>query len=225
MGSSLKVASVFGIEVRIHLSFLLLLAFFWFQSGTFESVLFILILFVCVVLHEFGHAFAARGFGIRTRDITLYAIGGVARLNRIPDKPWQELIVAIAGPLVNVVIAAALIFVTHVTADFQQFDQLESPRIELLVKVARANVFLVFFNLIPAFPMDGGRILRALLAMVMPYARATQIAAWIGQGLAVLFAIFGFLYSPLLIFIAFTVFVGAQQELAMAKANRPSPPL
>ena len=224
MGSSLKVASVFGIEVRIHLSFLLLLAFFWVQSGTFESVLFILILFVCVVLHEFGHAFAARAFGIRTRDITLYAIGGVARLNRIPDKPWQELIVAIAGPLVNVVIAAALSFVTHVTADFQQFDQLESPRIELLVKVARANVFLVIFNLIPAFPMDGGRILRALLAMVMPYARATQIAAWIGQGLAVLFAIFGFFYSPLLIFIAFTVFVGAQQEVAMAKANRPLPP-
>src|ERR1700731_3434386 len=224
MGSSLKVASVYGIEVRIHFSFLLLLAFFGFQSGTLQSVLFILILFACVLLHEFGHAFAARAFGIRTRDITLYAIGGVARLNRIPDKPWQELIVAIAGPLVNVVIAAALIFVTHVTSDFQQFDQLENPRIELLVKVARANVFLVFFNLIPAFPMDGGRILRALLAMVMPFARATQIAAWIGQGLAVLFAIFGFLYSPLLIFIAFTVFVGAQQEVAMAKANRPSPP-
>jgi Zn-dependent protease len=223
MGSSLKVATVLGIEVRIHLSFVLLLAFFWFQSGTFEGVLFILILFVCVLLHEFGHAFAARAFGIKTRDITLYAIGGVARLNRIPDKPWQELVVAIAGPLVNVVIAAALILVTHVTAGFQ-FDQLESPRIELLVKVARANVFLVLFNLIPAFPMDGGRILRALLAMLMPYARATQIAAWIGQGLAVLFAVFGFFYSPLLIFIAFTVFVGAQQEVAMSRANRPSPP-
>jgi Zn-dependent protease len=226
MGSSLKVASVFGIEVRIHVSFLLLLAYFGFQSGTFQSVLFILILFVCVLLHEFGHAFAARAFGIRTRDITLYAIGGIARLNRIPDKPWQELTVAIAGPLVNVVIAAALIFVTHVTAAFQQFDELESPRIELLAKVAAANLYLVVFNLIPAFPMDGGRILRALLAMLMPYAQATQIAAWIGQVLAVLLALLAvFLFhNPLLIFIAFTVFVGAQQEVAMVKANRPSPP-
>lgn len=225
MGSSLKIASVYGIEVRIHISFLLLLAFFWFQSGTFQSVLFILILFACVLLHEFGHAFAARAFGIRTRDITLYAIGGVARLNRIPDKPWQELIVAIAGPLVNVVIYTVLIiFVTHIAAGFQEFEYLESPRIELLARVAEANLFLVFFNLLPAFPMDGGRILRALLAMVLPYARATQIAAWIGQGLAVLLAILGFLYNPLLIFIAFTVFVGAQQEVAMARANRPSPP-
>jgi Zn-dependent protease len=122
------------------------------------------------------------------------------------------------------VIAAALIFVTHVTAGLQQFDQLESPRIELLVRVAQANVYLVVFNLIPAFPMDGGRILRALLAMLMPYVRATQIAAWIGQGLAIVFAVFGFFYSPLLIFIAFTVFVGAQQEVAMVRANRPSPP-
>jgi Zn-dependent protease len=226
MGSSLKIASVFGIEVRIHLSFLLVLAFFWIQSGTFQAVLFVLILFVCVLLHEFGHAFAARAFGIKTRDITLYAIGGVARLNRIPDKPWQELIVAVAGPLVNVVIAAALIFVTHVTAGLQQFDQLESPRIELLVRVAQANIYLVLFNLIPAFPMDGGRILRALLAMLMPYARATQIAAWIGQGLAVLFAVVGIFVvkNPLLVFIAFTVFVGAQQEVVMSRGNRPSPP-
>src|SRR6202011_4656215 len=212
MGSSLKVASVFGIEVRIHLSFLLLLAFFWFQSGTFQSVLFILILFACVVLHEFGHAFAARAFGIQTRDITLYAIGGVARLNRIPDKPWQELIVAIAGPLVNVVIAAALFLVTNVSAAFQDVDLLDSPRIDLLYKVAWANLFLGAFNLIPAFPMDGGRVLRALLAMAMPYARATQIAARIGQGLAIVFAIFGFLGNPILIFIAIFIFVGAQQE-------------
>jgi Zn-dependent protease len=231
MGSSLKIASVFGIELRINLSFLLLLGFFCFRfyqvgglSGAVQGVLYILILFACVTLHEFGHAFAARGFGIKTRDITLYAIGGVARLNRIPDKPWQELIVAVAGPLVNVVIAAALFFVTHVTTGFEEADLLENPRIDLLYKVAWANLFLVAFNLIPAFPMDGGRVLRALLAMVMPYARATEIAARIGQGLAVLFAIFGFIYNPILIFIAFSIFVGAQQEIAMARANRPSPP-
>jgi Zn-dependent protease len=231
MGSSLKVASVFGIEVRINVSFLFLLGFFWFRfyqvggvSGAVQGVVYILILFACVTLHEFGHAFAARAFGIQTRDITLYAIGGVARLNRIPEKPWQELIVAIAGPLVNVVIAAALFLVTNVSSGFQQVELLESPRIALLDKVAWANVFLILFNLIPAFPMDGGRVLRALLAMVTPYTRATQIAAWIGQGLAIVFVIFGFFYSPILVFIGFSIFVGAQQEAAMVRANRPSRP-
>jgi Zn-dependent protease len=231
MGSSLKVASVFGTEVRIHVTFLIYLAFICFSSyqeaglsGAVQGVLFILALFACVLLHEFGHAFAARAFGIRTPDITLLPIGGVARLNRIPDKPWQELIVAIAGPLVNVVIFAFLRFVTHGTADLEHVEHLESPRSELLATLAYVNWMLVVFNMIPAFPMDGGRVLRALLAMAMPYARATQIAAWIGQGLAVVFAILGFFGNPFLIFIALFVFVGAQQEAAMARANRPSPP-
>jgi Zn-dependent protease len=229
MRSSLKVASIFGIEVRIHVTFLLYLAWIWLNyyqvaglSGAIQGVLLILALFACVLLHEFGHAFAARAFGIRTPDITLWPFGGVARLNRIPDKPWQELIVAIAGPLVNVVIAAGL-FLIHGTAGIQQAEHLESPRVDLLAKLAWVNVILVLFNLIPAFPMDGGRVLRALLAMVMPYAQATQIAARLGQGLAILFAVFGFVYNPVLIFIAFVIFVGAQQELAMARANRSSP--
>ena len=224
MRSSLKVASIFGIEVRIHLTFLLFLVWIWFSyyqvagfAGAVQGVLFILALFACVLLHEFGHAFAARGFGIETPDITLLPIGGVARLNRIPDKPWQELVVAIAGPLVNVVIAGVLIFVIHTSATLEQLEYLESPRVELLAKLASVNVMLVLFNLIPAFPMDGGRVLRALLAMAMPYARATQIAAWIGQGLAVVFAIFGIFGNLLLIFIAFFIFVGAQQEVAMAR--------
>jgi Zn-dependent protease len=229
MRSSLKVASIFGIEVRIHVTFLLYLAWIWLNyyqvaglSGAIQGVLLILALFACVLLHEFGHAFAARAFGIRTPDITLWPFGGVARLNRIPDKPWQELIVAIAGPLVNVVIAAVL-FLIHGTAGIQQAEHLESPRVDLLAKLAWVNVILVLFNLIPAFPMDGGRVLRALLAMVMPYAQATQIAARLGQGLAILFAVFGFVYNPVLIFIAFVIFVGAQQELAMARANRSLP--
>jgi Zn-dependent protease len=224
MRSSLKVASIFGIEVRIHLTFLLFLVWIWFSyyqvagfAGAVQGVLFILALFACVLLHEFGHAFAARGFGIETPDITLLPIGGVARLNRIPDKPWQELVVAIAGPLVNVVIAGVLIFVIHTSASLEQLEYLENPRVELLAKLAAVNVMLVLFNLIPAFPMDGGRVLRALLAMAMPYARATQIAAWIGQGLAVVFGIFGIFGNPLLIFIAFFIFVGAQQEVAMAR--------
>jgi Zn-dependent protease len=229
MRSSLKVASIFGIEVRIHVTFLLYLAWIWLNyyqvaglSGAIQGVLLILALFACVLLHEFGHAFAARAFGIRTPDITLWPFGGVARLNRIPDKPWQELIVAIAGPLVNVVIAA-LLFLIHGTAGIQQAEHLESPRVDLLAKLAWVNIILVLFNLIPAFPMDGGRVLRALLAMVMPYAQATEIAARLGQGLAILFAVLGFIYNPILIFIAFVIFVGAQQELAMARANRSSP--
>jgi Zn-dependent protease len=228
---SFKVASVAGIEVRIHLTFLLFLAWIWFSyyqvaglGGAMQGVLFILSLFACVLLHEFGHAFAARGFGIATPDITLLPIGGVARLTRIPDKPWQELVVAIAGPLVNVVIAAALIFVVHRSAELEQLQYLESPRVELLSKLASVNVMLVLFNLIPAFPMDGGRILRALLAMAMPYAQATQIAAWIGQGLAIVFGIFGLFGNPLLIFIAFFIFAGAQQEAAIARARGSAQP-
>ena len=242
MRSSLKVASIFGTEVRIHLTFLLFLVWIWFSyyqvagfTGAVQGVLFILALFACVLLHEFGHAFAARGFGIETPDITLLPIGGVARLNRIPDKPWQELVVAIAGPLVNVVIAGVLIFVIHASATLEQLEYLENPRVELLAKLASVNVMLVLFNLIPAFPMDGGRVLRALLAMTMPYRRATQIAAWIGQGLAILFAFVGVLSylgftffgvrgSPFLIFIAFFIFVGAQQEVIMSKAHRSSQP-
>jgi len=229
MRSSVKIASIFGIDVRIHLTFLLFLVWIWFSyyqvagfAGAVQGVLFMLALFLCVLLHEFGHAFAARGFGILTPDITLLPIGGVARLNRIPDKPWQELIVAIAGPIVNVVIAGVLIFVIHASATLEQLEDLESPRIELLAKLASVNVMLVLFNLIPAFPMDGGRVLRALLAMAMPYARATQIAAWIGQGLAIVFAViglFGHPSNPLLIFIAFFIFAGAQQEAAMARAR------
>ena len=226
MRSSLKIASIFGIEVRIHLTFLLFLVWIWFinyQVGGFEGavqgVLFILGLFACVLLHEFGHAFAAKGFGIHTPDITLLPIGGVARLDRIPEKPWQELVVAIAGPMVNVVIIAALVFVMHASAALDQPDDLESPTIGFLEKMVYINKMLVLFNLIPAFPMDGGRVLRALLAMAMPYLRATQIAAWIGQGLAVVFGLFGIFFNPWLVFIAYFIFVGARQEAAMVQAK------
>jgi len=227
MRFSIKVASVFGTEVRIHVYFLLLLAWYWFRGyqiaglpGAIQAVLFILALFACVLLHEFGHAFAARAFGIRTPDITLWPFGGLARLNRIPDTPWQEIVVALAGPLVNVVIAAALFFLIQGSAGLQEIEHLESPRIAFLAKLLIINVWLVLFNLIPAFPMDGGRVLRALLAMAMPYTTATLIAARIGQGIAILFGIFGFFSDPILILIAYIIFVGAQQEAAMARAHR-----
>src|SRR5215475_13576095 len=143
MRSSLKIASIAGIEVRIHITFLLFLAWIWFSyyqiagvSGATQGVLFILALFACVLLHEFGHAFAARAFGIQTPDITLLPIGGVARLSRIPDEPWQELVIAVAGPLVNVVIAAALaaalIFVVHETTPLDRLESIENPKIGLL---------------------------------------------------------------------------------------------
>ena len=235
MRSSLKIASISGIEVRIHVTFLLFLAWIWFSyyqiagvSGATQGVLFVLALFTCVLLHEFGHAFAARAFGIQTPDITLLPIGGVARLNRLPDEPWQELVVAVAGPLVNVVIAAVLIFVVHQAAPLDQLESIENPRIELLAKLASVNIMLVLFNLIPAFPMDGGRVLRALLAMAMPYSRATWIAARIGQVLAIClaaYAYFGPNKNPILIFIAFFIFIGAQQEAAMARIRQTPPPL
>jgi Zn-dependent protease len=228
MGSSFKVASVFGIAVRIHVSFLIYLAFICLSSyqeagveGAIQGGLLVLTLFAFVLLHEFGHAFAARTFGIRTPDITLYVIGGVARLTRIPDKPWQELVVAVAGPLVNVVIFVVLRGAIHLE---QAQDPENLEKIELLARAANYNRLLLVFNLIPAFPMDGGRVLRSLLAMVMPYPRATEIAARLGQGLAVLFAVYGFFRDPFLVFIALFVFYGAQQELAMARANRSSPP-
>jgi Zn-dependent protease len=235
MRSSVKIGSVSGIEVRIHLTFLLFLAWIWFSyyqiagvPGATQGVLFILALFICVLLHEFGHAFAARAFGIQTPDITLLPIGGVARLSRIPEKPWQELVVAVAGPLVNVVIAATLIFVVHQTAPFDELGSIENPRIELLAKLASVNIMLVLFNLIPAFPMDGGRVLRALLAMAMPYYRATWIAARIGQILAIClgaYSYFGPDKNPILMFIAFFIFIGAQQEAAMARMRQTPPPL
>jgi Zn-dependent protease/CBS domain-containing protein len=221
---SIKIARVAGIEVRLHLTFLLFLAwigFSYYQLGgapaATEGVVFMLALFGCVLLHEFGHALAARGFGIRTPDITLLPIGGVARLQRMPDKPWQELVVAIAGPLVNVVIAAVLIFALGQHLEWEHLERLNQPGSALLAKLVSVNITLVLFNLIPAFPMDGGRVLRSLLALALPYSRATQIAAWIGQALAFVFGFAGLFTNPMLIFIAFFIFLGAQQEATVAQ--------
>ncbi len=226
---SIKIARVAGTEVRIHITFLLFLAwigFSYYQVGgaaaAVPGVLFVIALFGCVLLHEFGHALAARAFGIPTPDITLLPIGGVARLQRMPDKPWQELIVAIAGPLVNVVIAVVLILFLGHPASIEDLEQVEHPGVGMLTKLASVNVMLVLFNMIPAFPMDGGRVLRSLLAMVLPYGRATQIAAWIGQALAFVFGFVGLFGNPLLIFIALFVFLGAQQEAAMAQMKEVS---
>jgi Zn-dependent protease/CBS domain-containing protein len=224
---SWKIGTFAGIAVYVHTTFLLLLGWIglshWMQYQsllpTLLGVGFILALFLCVVLHEYGHALAARRFGIATEDITLLPIGGVARLERMPDKPNQELWVALAGPAVNVVIAAALGMYLYLTGHFQPVQQIGLTHGIFLERVMFANLFLVGFNMIPAFPMDGGRVLRALLAKRMEYARATRMAAGIGQGLAFVFGFLGLFTNPFLVFIAFFVWIGAAQEAAMAETK------
>jgi Zn-dependent protease len=232
MSWSYKFARVAGIDLKIHITFVLFLiwiAFSYFSVGgaaaARQGVLFILLLFGCVLLHELGHALTAKKFGIGTSDIILLPIGGVARLDHIPNDPKQEFLIAIAGPLVNVVIAIVLMFYLGHRSAMPGIQDLITPRVAMLSKLATVNVGLVLFNLIPAFPMDGGRILRSLLAMRLDYLRATEIAATIGQGLAIFFGIIGFFGNTFLIFIAFFVFMGAQQEAAMARARRIPPPL
>lgn len=221
---SFSIGKFAGTVVRIHVTFFLLLIWIWFMhyriggaAAAWEGVAFILAIFACVVLHEFGHAMAARHYGIRTPDITLLPIGGLARLERMPEEPRQELFIAVAGPLVNVIIAALIVVALGGLTGTEQMLQVEDPRTNFLVRLAGVNIFLVLFNMIPAFPMDGGRVLRALLATRLTWARATQIAANIGQGLAFLFGFLGLLYNPLLIFIAIFVYLAAAAEAQNAQ--------
>jgi Zn-dependent protease/CBS domain-containing protein len=222
-----NVGSYAGIAVRVHATFVLLLAWVGGShllggrgvTGAAAAVGFITALFACVVLHEFGHALMARRFGIRTRDITLYPIGGVARLEKMPDDPRQELWVALAGPAVNVVIAAALFIWLQATQAMLPMTELTVAKGPFLERLMGVNVALVAFNMIPAFPMDGGRVVRALLAMRMEYTRATQIAATLGQGMAMLLGLFGVLGNPMLLFIAFFVWIGAGQEAGMVQVK------
>jgi Zn-dependent protease/CBS domain-containing protein len=220
-----KLGTFAGIVVNVHATFLLLVAWvalaYWVEAHSVAAVLdgivFTLLLFVCVVVHEFGHAFAARAYGIRTRDILLLPIGGVSHLERIPSKPAQEFWVAVAGPATSAAIAVVLFVVAVSAAAFQPVPAVgvaEGPMVERLMLV---NILLAVFNMLPAFPMDGGRVLRALLAMRFDYAWATHIAAAVGQGLALLFGIIGLFYNPFLVFIALFVWIGASQESGMAQ--------
>ena len=188
-------------------------------SAAFRGVGFILALFGCVFLHELGHAMAASRYGIRTRDITLLPIGGLARLERMPRDPRQELIVALAGPAVNVLIAALLLCVLLVADPAAGLGTLLQPGDEFLQQLMWVNLFLVAFNMIPAFPMDGGRVLRSLLARVLNYSSATNVAARVGQVLAIVLGVAGFLFfgNPFLILIAAFVFFGAQSEAQMVR--------
>src|SRR5512138_3020015 len=220
-----KLGTFAGIDVFVHATFLLLIGWigysYWLQYETLakvaEGILFILALFLCVVLHEYGHALTAQRFGIKTRDITLYPIGGVARLERMPDKPIEELWVALMGPAVNVVIAVLLFAYLFVTNSLVPVNEWAISTGSFLERLMAVNISLVLFNLIPAFPMDGGRVLRALLAMRMEYVRATQVAANIGQGMAFLLGFIGLFSNPFLLFIALFVWIGASQEASMVQ--------
>ncbi|HLG56473.1 MAG TPA: site-2 protease family protein [Vicinamibacterales bacterium] len=225
---SVKVGQLAGTVVYVHVTFFVLLAWIGVIDGlekgslaaAVEAVGFTTTLFACVVLHEFGHAFMARRFGIRTRDILLFPFGGVGRLERIPDVPSQELLIALAGPAVSVGIATALfavLWLQGIAPRLEEFAMGEVPFTERLMFI---NAGLAAFNLLPAFPMDGGRVLRALLAMRIDYMRATELAARIGQGLAVLFAIVGAMTNPLLVIIALFVWMGAAGEAGLAQIKR-----
>ena len=222
---SFRLATIAGTEVRVHLTFFLLLLFVAVQGtgggqgadGGLAAVVLVCAMFFCVLLHEFGHVFAARMYGIKTPDITLLPIGGVARLERMPRTPLHEFVVALAGPMVNVAIAAVIAIVLGLRVRFDAnyaFHQSGGFWQHLMMW----NIFMVVFNLVPAFPMDGGRILRALLAMVTDYEKATRWAATIGQGIAALVVV-GMLLSgtfqPFLLLIAFFIFVAAGQEASV----------
>ena len=222
-----KLGRVAGIDVFVHATFLLIVLWVglgqWLEEGSLggalAAVAFLLAVFFTVVLHEFGHALVARRYGIRTRDVTLWPIGGVATLERMPEDPRQELWVALAGPAVSAGIAAAIFLWLTLTAQLGTITGLDLTAGSFLERLMVVNVALVLFNILPAFPMDGGRVLRALLALRLPYVEATRRAAGIGQAMAFLFGLVGLVANPMLLFVAFFVWMGAAQEANAVQAK------
>lgn len=231
MNRSWQLGNAFGIGLYVHWSFLLVPAFVLFSTlnagmtAAVAGVVLVLALFGCVLLHELGHALMARSYGIGTRDITLYPIGGVARLERMPDQPMAEILIAIAGPLVNVVIAGGLWIGFQLSGRPLSLDVLSH---NFLIQLLLANVGLVVFNMIPAFPMDGGRVFRAFLALFMNRVRATEIAVSVSRVLAVGFILVALTPrdsawatpisgSPMLAVIAAFLFLAGAQELKMVR--------
>ncbi len=219
MSWSLNIGTIAGTAVRVHVTFLLFLGWIfvasWVSGGpeaAWQGLAFMVLLFACVVAHEFGHIFTARAFGVSTPDVTLLPIGGVARLERIPEQPYEEFLVAIAGPLVNVAIAFTLVLLAGAHLDTGDLYAVERTTTSMVDRLAAVNLFLAVFNMIPAFPMDGGRVLRAVLAARMGYVRATELAALIGQGVAFALGFIGLFSNPMLIFIAIFVYLAAASE-------------
>ncbi len=223
MSWSFRLVRVFGTDVKVHVTFLLLLAFLFANTqakagpaAAIAMATLFLALFLCVLLHEFGHILMARHFGIRTPDVLLLPIGGVARLERMPDQPRQELLIALAGPAVTLALAAMLYLVLSLTGDPASFTVNDVNAPTIVKQLFYMNVLLLGFNLLPAFPMDGGRVLRALLAMRIDYVRATRIAASIGQGAAIIGAILGIQFQEWIwVLIALFIFFAAGQEAGL----------
>lgn len=224
---SFPLARVAGIPIRIHLSFLLIVGWIawlgWTEGGWVSSlwaVALILALFACVVIHELAHSLVAIRFGGKVRSVTLWPIGGVASMKSIPEQPRQELLISLAGPLVNVMIAGLLILARGGFPAWIDVPLVPRGPAELADALARANLILALFNLLPAFPMDGGRVMRSLLAMFLPYARATSIAAAIGQTLAVGFVLLGLALNPFLMVIGFFRFLRRRERRTRGTGER-----
>ncbi len=221
-----KLVSPFGIAIYVHATFVLLLA--WVAISRLgashdlaiagQGLLLVTSVFAIVVLHELGHALVARRFGIATRDITLYPIGGISRLEHMPEQPAQELVVAIAGPAVNGALALAIYAGLQIAGVGANGGPLTIGG-AFAVQLMWINISLGLFNLLPAFPMDGGRILRAALAFWMDRRRATVVAARVGRGIAIVMGIAGLLWNPMLAIIAVFVWMSAGQEAAVEQAK------
>ena len=217
---SFSIGRIGGTAVRIHVTLLLLLAWIWLDSYfaggltvASQTLVFVTFVFGCVIAHEFGHVLVARLFGVDTPDITLYPFGGIARLNTMPQEPRQEFLISIAGPVVNVVITVALLLFAGAAVSFPALAATPDGSTSLVTRLATANAVLAAFNLIPAFPMDGGRLLRAALAMRLDFERATRIAATAGHFIALVFAVAGLFVSPMLIIIAIFIYFAATAEM------------
>lgn len=229
MFRSINLGKFYGIDLYVHPTFWILPLFVLLRgvtsgmtmAGISFDICFVFAVFACVILHEIGHALQARVYGIGTRHITLYPVGGVAMLERMPEKPWREIAIALAGPAVNLGIALAL-FLGLLAGGFLFNPDINSiaanPVIEFVVAVMFANVFLLVFNLLPAFPMDGGRVLRAILATRMPRLQATAAAVRVGTVVAIALGVAGLYFQRVdLVAVAVVVYLLGQAELAMTR--------
>jgi Zn-dependent protease len=218
MKGSIKLFEIFGISINIHITFLLLPVLFYFKEGL-SGVLLVIIIFACVTFHELTHSLVAKKFGIGVRDITLLPIGGVASMSKMPESPKQEFLISVSGPLSNIFLAAVFFLIFYYTPWIPR-EVLRHPLSgeSLIYTVAWlpwANMMLAVFNMLPAFPMDGGRVLRAILSIRMNYAKATRIAVGIGHIFAIIFGFWGLVTGNIfLILIALFIYIAASAEEA-----------